>query len=193
MTFVSRLAGQRSGNCKSRCLTGRHHDDPCDQGSGDYDGEDVHVSHVTFGCNQRCPTVGLSPTATYRLGSKSSVNDHTTSTSSFDFLIPKHLPIAIDQKFKRKFMKIFRSKSHRAAQNHSAFAAKASSTGARSTPQRSNSKLITATAFDEMLRSNQTIYIGGVSEATSIASHNAREVLYSNIPLTSSKTTRPNR
>lgn len=164
MDFVSRLAGPRSGNDRSRCLTGRHHDDPCDQGSGDYDGEDVHVCHVTFGCNQRCPTVGLSPTAaTYRLGSKSNVNDHTTSTSSFDFLVPKQLPIAIDHKFKRNFIKMFRSKSHRAAQNRSAFAPKASSdTRARPTPQRSDSNPITATAFDEMLRSNQTIYIGGV-------------------------------
>ncbi|PLW26796.1 hypothetical protein PCASD_25766 [Puccinia coronata f. sp. avenae] len=191
MSFISRLglAGQRSGQGRSGCLTGRHHDNSSHR--GDHDGKGLQ-GQITFGCNQQCPTVALSPTYR-RLGSKSDASDpphHATSSPiSFDFLVP-HLPAAIDPQFKKKFSKMFRSKSHRVAQKQSPFAVKSGQLKPKHPPQPAHPKQL---AFDEMLRSNQTIYIAGVQDATPVASHRSREVLYSNIPLSSSSSGRSSR
>ncbi|KAI7942871.1 hypothetical protein MJO29_012715 [Puccinia striiformis f. sp. tritici] len=56
-----------------------------------------------------------------------------------------------------------------------------------------SSKPIASSAFDEMLRSNQTIYIGSMREAQSPMSYNSSEIVYSSIPLSAAKPNRPSR
>ncbi|KAA1085382.1 hypothetical protein PGT21_005178 [Puccinia graminis f. sp. tritici] len=187
MSIFYRLAGRRS----TGYLTDHPHDNPCED---DYDGKSVETSKITFGCNQQCPTVGLSPTY-HRLGSKFDSNEHphlTNSSSSFEFVPHLHnLPIGIGPQFKKKFAQMFRSKSSR-GQNHSGLTSK-SQPKAKPQSQTARPQTTSSSAFDEMLRSNQTIYIGGVNETTPPVSYHSREVLYSNIPLTSAQGSRPSR
>ncbi|OAV93270.1 hypothetical protein PTTG_27359 [Puccinia triticina 1-1 BBBD Race 1] len=185
MSFTfSRSSGQRSGGT----LADQQH--PSEE---DDDGKSVEFAKIIFGCNQRCPTVALSPASytRHRLGTKTGPAAHPLPPTTFDLAAVPHLhhpfPVGIGPHLKEKIAQMFRSKSHRAPKH-----SKTHPTPKLQPQFTTHSNPMASSAFDEMLRSNQTLYIGGVNETTPVSYH-SREVLYSNIPLTSAKPSRPSR
>lgn len=161
-----------------------------DRTEGDSDENSVEFSKISFGCNQRCPIVAMSPPSSYpRVGSKSRSDNRFRSAapSSLLDLIP-HFDIELRpnwHKNKKESTSMFRSRSKRRTHKHSNSITKLVSKVKPPTPV-TQSQPMACEAFDEMLRSNQTIYVRALSDKTTPICCHPREVL-SSIPISAGK------